>query len=120
MRSASQPPPANSRADASATPLLAAMDLLGQRWILRVIWELEPGPLGFLELRRRMGNCSSSMLSVRLQRLSEAAVLEKKPDKSYELTTAGRQLAEALQPVWKWSERWADNLEHAGDTDEVS
>ncbi|GAB2531575.1 winged helix-turn-helix transcriptional regulator [Nocardia heshunensis] len=118
MRSASQPPPANSRADASATPLLAAMDLLGQRWMLRVIWELEPGPLGFLELRRRMGNCSSSMLSVRLQRLAEAGVVDKKPDKSYELTTAGIELGHVLEPVWQWSERWAGNLEHAAESDD--
>ncbi|MGW4117891.1 winged helix-turn-helix transcriptional regulator [Nocardia sp. NPDC004711] len=119
MRSASQPPPANSRADASATPLLAAMDLLGQRWMLRVIWELEPGPLGFLELRRRMGNCSSSMLSVRLQRLVEAGVVDKKPDKSYELTTAGVELGDALERVWRWSERWAGSLERAGGEDEA-
>ncbi|MEV6772393.1 helix-turn-helix domain-containing protein [Nocardia sp. NPDC051030] len=113
MRSASQSPPPNSRADASDAPLLAAMDLLGQRWILRVIWELEPGPLGFLELRRRMGNCSSSMLSTRLQRLVEAGVLEKKPDKSYEVTIAGRELGLALEPVWKWAERWSGSLERS-------
>ncbi|AYF78809.1 transcriptional regulator [Nocardia yunnanensis] len=93
------------------------MDLLGQRWTLRVIWELEPGPLGFLELRRRMGNCSSSMLSVRLQRLVEAGVADKKPDKSYELTRAGRELGRALEQVWQWSERWAEQLERAGGGD---
>ncbi|MFD7842937.1 winged helix-turn-helix transcriptional regulator [Nocardia sp. NPDC059764] len=117
MRSASQPPPANSRADDSAAPLLAAMDLLGQRWILRVIWELEPGALGFLELRRRMGNCSSSMLSVRLQRLADAGVVLKRPDKSYELTTAGTELGRVLDGVWEWSERWADDLERTRDTE---
>lgn len=91
------------------------MELLGQRWMLRVIWELEPGPLGFLELRRRMGNCSSSMLSVRMQRLQEADVVLKKSDKSYELTTAGRELAVALKPLWQWSERWGTKLERAVD-----
>ncbi|MFI1914155.1 winged helix-turn-helix transcriptional regulator [Nocardia sp. NPDC020380] len=118
MRSASQPPPSRSRAGASAAPLLAAMDLLGQRWMLRVIWELEPGPLGFLELRRRMGNCSSSMLSVRLQRLVEAGVLEKKPDKAYELTAAGAELGAALEPLWQWSERWATGLERTAPTED--
>ncbi|MVU80604.1 transcriptional regulator [Nocardia sp. ET3-3] len=94
------------------------MDLLGQRWMLRIVWELEPGALGFLELRRRMGNCSSSMLSVRLQRLAEAGVVVKRADKSYELTTAGTELGRALEPVWRWSERWAGNLERAGETDD--
>lgn len=83
------------------------MELLGQRWMLRVIWELDATPLGFLELRRRMDNCSSSMLSVRLQRLVEAGIAAKLPDKSYELTTAGKELAQALTPIWEWSERWS-------------
>ncbi|NNH70716.1 helix-turn-helix transcriptional regulator [Nocardia uniformis] len=86
------------------------MDLLGQRWVLRVLWELEPGPLGFLELRRRMGNCSSSMLSVRLQRLQQAGLVVKQTDKSYELTAAGKELGVALEPVWAWSNRWARAL----------
>ncbi len=79
------------------------MDLLGQRWMLRVVWELEPGPIGFLELRRRMGNCSSSMLSVRLQNLQAAGLAVKRPDKAYELTAAGAELATALHSLWNWS-----------------
>ncbi|MFD6220340.1 winged helix-turn-helix transcriptional regulator [Nocardia asteroides] len=85
----------------------AAIDLLGQRWMLRVVWELEPGALGFLDLRRRMGNCSSSMLSDRLQQLQSAALIRKNgPRGAYELTTEGALLAESLQPLWDWSEQW--------------
>ena len=91
--------------------IYAAMDLLGQRWILRVIWELEPGPLGFLELRRRMGNCSSSVLADRLAVLVEADVVEKLDDKSYELTAhRGAALGAALEGVWDWSEANAEAL----------
>lgn len=85
------------------------MELLGQRWMLRVLWELEPGPIGFLELRRRMGNCSSSMLSVRLQHLQSAGLVVKRPDKAYEATPIGRELGVALQPLWDWSRRWSDD-----------
>ncbi|WP_223273434.1 winged helix-turn-helix transcriptional regulator [Nocardia cerradoensis] len=81
----------------------AAMELLGQRWMLRVVWELAPGPLGFLELRRRMDNCSSSMLSVRLQALQGAGVIVKRADKAYELSTAGIELVRALEPLWAWA-----------------
>lgn len=84
------------------------MELLGQRWVLRIVWELEPGALGFLELRRRMGNCSSSMLSERLQQLQAARIVTKLPDRSYELTTpTGVELGAALQSVWDWSGRWS-------------
>jgi DNA-binding HxlR family transcriptional regulator len=87
------------------------MDLLGQRWILRVIWELEPGALGFLELRRRMGNCSSSMLADRLATLTAANIVTKLPDKSYEITPSGVSLGRALEQVWRWADK------HAGDLD---
>ncbi|NNG97676.1 helix-turn-helix transcriptional regulator [Gordonia araii NBRC 100433] len=80
------------------------MDLLGQRWVLRVVWELEPGPLGFLELRRRMGNCSSSMLADRLATLGEAGIVHKLTDKSYELTPKGVALGISLEPLWEWAD----------------
>lgn len=82
---------------------VAAMDLLGQRWVLRIVWELEPGSLGFLELRRRMGNCSSSVLATRLAQLVEKGVARKLPDKQYELTSRGEALGRALWPVWDWA-----------------
>lgn len=87
------------------------MELLGQRWVLRVVWELEPGPLGFLELRRRMGNCSSSMLADRLARLADAGIVEKLPDKSYELTAhRGMELGAALEGLWVWADKNAATL----------
>lgn len=111
MRSARDPGrPRQPSEQTAAQPMLATMELLGQRWILRALWELEPGPLGFLALRRRMGNCSSSMLSERLQQLQNAGMVEKRVDKSYELTESGIELGAALQQVWDWSERWSANL----------
>ncbi|WP_327119778.1 helix-turn-helix transcriptional regulator [Nocardia sp. NBC_01730] len=106
MRSTSETKPPRGRDHPATAPALAAMDLLGQRWMLRILWELEPERLGFLELRRRMGNCSSSMLSARLQHLQSAGLIAKNPDKSYELTTAGTELGAALESVWEWSRRW--------------
>ncbi|WP_040834237.1 winged helix-turn-helix transcriptional regulator [Nocardia brevicatena] len=107
MRSANGSGRAKPADDPGEGRIPAAIDLLGQRWTLRVVWELEPGPLGFLELRRRMGNCSSSMLSNRLQQLQAAGLVEKHgPKGAYELTVAGARLGEALQPLWDWSESW--------------
>lgn len=89
----------------------AAMELLGQRWVLRILWELEPGPLGFLELRRRMGNCSSSVLADRLAALVEAQVVSKGDDGSYEISPAvGRELCRSLEAIWSWSDRWSKHL----------
>lgn len=110
MRSANEPERPKQVSRTSPDSAIGAVELLGQRWILRVIWELEPGPLGFLELRRRMGNCSSSMLSERLQRLQHHGIVEKRADKAYELTFAGTELGVALQGLWDWSERWSTTV----------
>ncbi|GAB18415.1 putative HxlR family transcriptional regulator [Gordonia effusa NBRC 100432] len=108
MRSARDSTEEEASAEAG---IYAAMDLLGQRWVLRVIWELEPGPLGFLELRRRMGNCSSSVLADRLNVLSRAGIVEKLPDKAYELTAhRGGALGAALEGVWRWADVNAEAL----------
>ena len=106
MRSASGPEFVRRGEDPANAALLAAMELLGQRWVLRVIWELEPGSLGFLELRRRMGNCSSSMLSERLQQLTAAGLVVKNDAGTWELTVTGAALGQALSDVWDWSESW--------------
>lgn len=91
------------RRDDDDPEALACMELLGQRWVLRIVWELEPGALGFLELRRRMGNCSSSVLASRLAMLVEEGIVDKLPDRQYELSTRGAALGRALEPVWEWS-----------------
>ncbi|MGW0247126.1 winged helix-turn-helix transcriptional regulator [Nocardia goodfellowii] len=114
MRSASGAKPPRGQDDPAHAPMLAAMDLLGQRWNLRVLWELQPGKLGFLELRRRMGQCSSSMLSTRLHHLQSTGLIAKNADKTYELTPAGVELGTALESVWSWSRRWSG---HLGRTD---
>ncbi|MGI8714856.1 MAG: winged helix-turn-helix transcriptional regulator [Solirubrobacteraceae bacterium] len=54
---------------------MAALDLLGRRWTLRVIWELQREPAGFRELRRRCDEMSSSVLSRRLAELREAGIV---------------------------------------------
>ncbi|MDH6193574.1 DNA-binding HxlR family transcriptional regulator [Mycobacterium frederiksbergense] len=106
MRSASGPEFVRRGDDPANAPMLAVMELLGQRWMLRIIWELEPGSLGFLELRRRMGNCSSSMLSERLQQLTAAGLVAKNDTGTWELTVSGVGLGAALSGLWDWSESW--------------
>lgn len=108
MRSANTDADSGSPNSPAHTRVLSAIDLLGQRWTLRVIWELAPGPLGFLQLRRSMGNCSSSMLSNRLQQLQQAGLVHKHgPKGAYELTISGRELSDALRPLWEWSATWS-------------
>jgi DNA-binding HxlR family transcriptional regulator len=87
--------------------MMAALDLLGQRWTLRVVWELQQEPAGFRELRRRTGDMSSSVLATRLRRLREAGIVTTDAGGMYHLTDLGRGLGPALEPLRTWAEQWA-------------
>jgi DNA-binding HxlR family transcriptional regulator len=95
------------RGSTSGRPLMAALDLLGRRWTLRVLWELRDGPLGARELRRRCDDVSPSVLYSRLSELKDAELVDQQSDEQYALTPIGARLRRAIQPLDKWSEEWA-------------
>ncbi|WP_322973147.1 winged helix-turn-helix transcriptional regulator [Peterkaempfera griseoplana] len=90
---------------------MAALDLFGRRWSLRILWELRSGPLGFRPLQRQCDDMSSSVMRQRLAELLEAHVVHQLPDSRYELTPLGRDACLALGPLAQWSERWAAVLD---------
>jgi len=86
---------------------MAALDLLGRRWSLRVLWELRDGPLGARSLRERCDGMSPSVLYDRLNELTGAGLVVQQGDQRYELSEMGRSLGEALAPLDQWARRWA-------------
>ncbi|MQS10781.1 helix-turn-helix transcriptional regulator [Streptomyces kaniharaensis] len=92
---------------------MAALDLFGRRWSLRILWELRHEPLGFRLLQQRCDDMSSSVLRQRLTELQEARLTERLSNGSYALTPLGHDAREALRPLAEWSRRWADELEDA-------
>lgn len=107
------PPKPGRRVRGSATgrPLMAALDLFGRRWTLRVLWELRDGPLGFRALQQQCDDMSSSVLRQRLLELLEARLVERGSEESYCLTTLGREACDELIGLHTWAERWAAALE---------
>jgi DNA-binding HxlR family transcriptional regulator len=95
------------RGSTTGRPLLAAMDLLGRRWALRVLWELRDGPLGARALLARCDDMSSSVLYQRLRELQESGLVRRDTDEAYVLTPVGSSLGEALDPLDRWARRWA-------------
>ncbi len=93
------------RGSRSGRPIMAALDLLGRRWALRVLWELRAGPLTFRAIREACEDVSPSVLNSRLRELREAELVEKS-DAGYVLTTSGKELRRALEPLSRWSEEW--------------
>jgi DNA-binding HxlR family transcriptional regulator len=85
---------------------MAALDLFGRRWALRVLWELRDGALTFRALQERCDGVSPSVLNTRLAELRDAGLLEAAED-GYALSESGRRLGSALAPLHAWAEDWA-------------
>ena len=94
------------RGSTTGRPLMAALDLLGRRWALRILWELRNGPLGARPLLQRCSGLSSSVLYARLRDLQDAGLVQR-DRQQWELTSLGSDLGAALGPLDAWSRRWA-------------
>jgi DNA-binding HxlR family transcriptional regulator len=89
-------------------PVMLLLDLLSQRWTLRILWELHlaaPTPLTFRSLQERCEDMSSSVLSRRLASLREARIIT--ADAGYALTDEGARLIALLLPLDAWARDWA-------------
>jgi len=97
------------RGSQTGRPLMAALDLLGRRWALRVLWELHGSAHTFRSLQDACDGISPAVLNTRLRELREALLVET-IDEGYVLTRSGNDLCDALAPLQSWSKRWARNL----------
>ena len=86
-------------------PLTSILELLGRRWMLRVLWELGEDGLTFRALRARCGGVSPSVLNRRISELREAGIVEPRSADGYHLTADGRSLLRALRPTGNWAKR---------------
>jgi DNA-binding HxlR family transcriptional regulator len=88
-------------------PLARALDVLGERWTLVIVQELQKRTLRYGELQRRLPGIGTSALSDRLRTLERAGVVERQAGAvgdgvRYELTDRGRALEPALAALREW------------------
>jgi DNA-binding HxlR family transcriptional regulator len=102
------------RGSSSGRPLMATLDLLGRRWVLRLIWEMREKPCGFRELQANCEGLSPSVLSKRLKELQLAGVVEQDDDARWLLTPLGKSLQPAIKAMSDWSKRWEESLNQSG------
>ena len=89
---------------------MAALDLMGRRWALRILWELRSGAHTFRALRDACEDISPAVLNTRLRELRDANLIER-TERGYALTPIGREIGEALVPLESWSRKWARSLD---------
>jgi DNA-binding HxlR family transcriptional regulator len=94
------------RGSRTGRPIMLLLDLLGRRWVLRIVWELREEPRRFRELQDLIG-ASPTIVNSRLAELREAKLVELDADSGYRLTVLGKELLRLFLPLHVWSEKWA-------------
>jgi DNA-binding HxlR family transcriptional regulator len=105
-------PGKQARGTTTGRPIMVLLDVLGERWTLRILWELSTGgPATFRVLRERCDGISPTVLNRRLKQLRDLELVEHAPDEGYRLTDWGTSLVRKINPLYQWAEVWADALE---------
>ncbi len=94
-----------TRGSRTGRPIMVALDLLGRRGALRILWELRDGkPMTFRALQDAAAT-NPSVLNTRLAELRAASLVVHEGD-GYLLTTAGNELLRAFRPLADWADAW--------------
>ncbi len=95
----------------------AALDLVGGKWKMLILYHLRGARLRFSELRRLVGGVSEKMLSQQLKEMVADGLLRRidhrtvPPHVEYETTTLGAELCDTMQPMCEWGARHMEAIE---------
>lgn len=94
-------------------PVARASEIFAERWTPLILREIRAGHHHFTEILRGLHRVSPSVLGQRLRNLERVGVIETRPNptgrgSTYHLTEAGRQLAEVIQALGVWGQRWLE------------
>lgn len=99
------------RSEALRCGLDPVLAVIGGKWKTLILWELDPEPRRFGELRRRVEGISEKMLIQQLREMQADGIVHREqynevpPRVEYRLSELGHSLTEALAPLCEWGER---------------
>lgn len=94
-------------------PILYAMELIGQKWKLPILWYLadaENQTLRYRELERKVVGITATMLTKCLRELETDGLVARTvyptipPAVEYALTERGKTLIPALESIYNWAD----------------
>lgn len=97
------------RGSQTGRPIMVLLDVLGQRWTLRILWELGDTRANFRVLRLKCDNVSPTLLNRRLKQLRDLGLVDL-DDWGFGLTPQGKELAGQLAGLDVWASQWAKVL----------
>ncbi|WP_435280492.1 winged helix-turn-helix transcriptional regulator [Streptomyces koelreuteriae] len=86
----------------------AAMDVIGGKWKVLILWALNERPCRFGELRRELPGVTEKVLASHLREMEADGLVHREaydevpPRVEYSLTPRGVSLNEALKPLGAW------------------
>ncbi|MFC3996301.1 winged helix-turn-helix transcriptional regulator [Nocardiopsis sediminis] len=86
----------------------AAMDVIGGKWKVLILWALGERPCRFGQLRRQVPGVTEKVLASHLRELEDDGIVHREafdevpPHVEYSLTPAGTSLNAALAPLGAW------------------
>jgi DNA-binding HxlR family transcriptional regulator len=97
--------------------LEAALEVVGGKWKVLILWPLHLGPRRFGELRRQVPGISEKMLIQHLKEMELDGIVTRKdykevpPRVEYALTSFGSSLCSALTPLCEWGQLHMKRIE---------
>lgn len=82
------------------------LDILGQRWVLRILWELRAGALSFRALQAACDTISPAVLNDRLKLLRAHDLIALQPE-GYTLTARAHRLLPIIVQMMQLADGWA-------------
>jgi DNA-binding HxlR family transcriptional regulator len=90
--------------------MAVAIDVVGGKWKMHLMWVLAEGPVRFGQIRRKLDEVSEKVLAENLRQLEASGVVHREvyaevpPRVEYSLTPLGESLNEALAPLEVWGD----------------
>jgi len=103
-------PPKRVRGSTTGRPIMQLLELLGRRWVLRILWELREGPLSSRALRAACDDVSPSVLQARLDDLRATGLVTLQAGTGYAMTERARSLTPLLLQLQQWAEGWSKDV----------
>ncbi|MEU1995446.1 MULTISPECIES: winged helix-turn-helix transcriptional regulator [Nocardia] len=106
----------SSDADHEVCGMTVAIDVVGGKWKMHLMWVLGTGPQRFGQIRRLLDGVSEKVLAENLRHLESSGVVHREvypevpPRVEYSLTPLGEELAVALRPLEEWGDRHRHEL----------
>ena len=97
------------RASEDCRAVSSILARIGDKWSVLIIVLLGDGPKRFNEIKRMVGGISQRMLTLTLRGLERDGLVKRTqfptipPRVEYELTTLGRSLWDAVEPLGTWA-----------------